>query len=86
LSRTGGNDESFFAGVDSEAAEYASDLRARCLALPDPHMLDMFDHVYVEQTPFLATEKARYADYLESFEDVEPTEEPQAQPAYGGVH
>ena len=49
-------------------------------------MLDMFDHVYAEQTPFLATEKARYADYLESFEDAEPVEAQQAQPAYGGVH
>ncbi len=69
LSRTGGHDEGFFAEVDAEAADYASELRARCLALPDPHMLDMFDHVYAEQTTFLAAEKARYADYLESFEE-----------------
>jgi pyruvate dehydrogenase E1 component alpha subunit len=80
--------------VDSDAAAYASELRARCLALPDPHMLDMFDSVYAEQTPLLATQKTRYADYLQSFEDAEPAEEPRPepvegqdpQPAYGGVH
>jgi pyruvate dehydrogenase E1 component alpha subunit len=88
LSRTSGQDDSFFAEVESEAGDFASDLRARCLALPEPSMLDMFDYVYAEQTPFLADQKDRYADYLESFgpPDPEPVEGREAQPAYGGVH
>jgi pyruvate dehydrogenase E1 component alpha subunit len=88
LSRTGGQDDSFFAEVESEAGDFASDLRARCLALPEPSMLDMFDYVYAEQTPFLADQKARYADYLESFgpPDPQPVEGREAQLAYGGVH
>jgi len=77
LSRTGGHEEGFFTEVDAEAADYASDLRARCLALPEPQMLDMFDQVYVEQTTFLAGQKAGYADYLESFEGADPVDGPE---------
>ena len=51
LRRSGSGDEAFFADVEAEAADYAADLRARCLALPDPKLLDFFDLVYAEQTP-----------------------------------
>ena len=78
LSRTGRHHDGFFAEVDAEAADYASELRARCLALPEPHMLDMFDQVYAEQTPFLAAQKAGYADYLESFEGADMVDGPGA--------
>ena len=77
LSRTGRHHGGFFAEVDAEA-DYASELRARCLALPEPHMLDMFDQVYAEQTPFLAAQKAGYADYLESFEGADMVDGPGA--------
>jgi hypothetical protein len=40
-------------------------------------MLDMFDQVYVEQTTFLAGQKAGYADYLESFEGADPVDGPE---------
>ena len=88
LSRTGAGQEDFFAAVDAEAADYAADLRRRCLALPEPHLLDLFDHVYAEQTPDLAEQKSRYAEYLESFDD--SVSEPngghqQIEPAYGGI-
>jgi 2-oxoisovalerate dehydrogenase E1 component alpha subunit len=90
LIRSGSGDEAFFADVETEASDYAADLRARCLALPDPRLLDLFDHVYAEQTPYLLDQKTQYAEYLATFEDVGP--EPsdgrgQAEPAFsGGVH
>ncbi|HVD17522.1 MAG TPA: pyruvate dehydrogenase (acetyl-transferring) E1 component subunit alpha [Propionibacteriaceae bacterium] len=98
LNRSGSGDDAFFAEVETEASDTAADLRRRCLALPDPRLLDLFDHVYAEQTPLLVAQKAEHADYMASFEDVSP-EPPkglrQAQPALtgqaqpasgGGVH
>jgi 2-oxoisovalerate dehydrogenase E1 component alpha subunit len=85
LTRSGSGDEAFFADVEDEASDYAADLRARCLALPDPHLLDLFDHVYAEQTPYLAEQKAKYAEYLATFEEAGPEPGPrQAQPASNG--
>ena len=62
LTRSGSGDDAFFADVEAEASDYAADLRTRCLALPDPEMLDFFDYVYVEQTPYLAEQKANFAE------------------------
>jgi len=90
LTRCGSGDDAFFADVETEASDLAADLRARCLALPDPRILDLFDHVYAEQTPYLAEQQAAYAEYLATFEGMSP--EPveglrQAQLAFpGGVH
>jgi 2-oxoisovalerate dehydrogenase E1 component alpha subunit len=90
LTRSGSGDEAFFADVEAEASDYAADLRTRCLALPDPNLLDLFDHVYAEQTPYLAEQKSKYAEYLATFEDAGPEAvegSRQPQPAYGGgVH
>jgi 2-oxoisovalerate dehydrogenase E1 component alpha subunit len=69
LTRSGGADESFFSDVDAEATQLASTLRAQCLALPEPRMVDAFDWVYAEQTPYLVEQQARYAEYVESFAD-----------------
>jgi 2-oxoisovalerate dehydrogenase E1 component alpha subunit len=96
LTRSGSGDEAFFADVEDDASDYAAELRARCLALPNPRMLDFFDYVYAEQTPYLEEQKANYAEYLATFEDVtseaadglrhQPSGR-QPQPAYpGGVH
>ncbi|HET9871991.1 MAG TPA: pyruvate dehydrogenase (acetyl-transferring) E1 component subunit alpha [Propionibacteriaceae bacterium] len=71
LSRAGAADEEFFEGVQAEADAFALDLRARCLALPDPTMTEVFDWVYAEQTPYLAEQQARYAEYVDSFADDE---------------
>ena len=61
------------------------DLRARCLALPDPRILDCFDYVYAEQTPYLVEQKASFAEYLATFEGTESAEGlREAEPAYGG--
>jgi pyruvate dehydrogenase E1 component alpha subunit len=90
LTRSGSGEQAFFADIEAEASDYAADLRARCLALPDPRMLDFFDYVYAEQTPYLEEQKANYAEYLATFEDgtgESPERSRQAQPAIpGGVH
>ena len=95
LTRSGSGDQAFFAEVETEASDLAADLRTRCLALPDPRLLDLFDLVYAEQTPYLEEQRARYAEYLATFED--GSAEPQVrraeaasaapvQSAFGGVH
>ena len=69
LTRHGSADEAFFADIDAEAARLAAELRARCLALPEPSMVEAFDWVYAEQTTYLAEQQAEYAHYLSSFAD-----------------
>jgi pyruvate dehydrogenase E1 component alpha subunit len=98
LTRSGSGDDAFFADVEAEASDHAADLRQRCLALPDPRLLDLFDHVYAEQTPYLVAQKAEHAEYMATFEDAKPSSGEglgQAQPAatgpaqpasWGGVH
>jgi pyruvate dehydrogenase E1 component alpha subunit len=71
LTRSGGADESFFARIDAEAEDLAADVRKRCLDLDDPSLVDAFDQVYAEQTPYLAEQQAAYAAYLDTFEDAE---------------
>jgi 2-oxoisovalerate dehydrogenase E1 component alpha subunit len=68
LSRNGAADEAYFTEVELEADKVAEDLRRGCLAMPDPKPLDIFDHVYVEQTPELITQREQFAAYLDSFE------------------
>jgi len=68
LAHQGLADRDFFASVDAEADAFAADLRGRCLALPDPSGAAMWDHVYEEQHPVMAAERAAYLDYVESFE------------------
>jgi len=68
LSRNGVADDAFYAEVDAEAEAMGEHLREGCRALPDPNPLDIFDHVYAEQTAELATQKEQFAGYLESFE------------------
>ena len=35
--------------------------------MPDPEILDIFDHVYAEQTDELVAQREGYAAYLASF-------------------
>jgi 2-oxoisovalerate dehydrogenase E1 component alpha subunit len=77
LTRAGAADQSFFDAVQAEADEFAIELRARCLALPDPTMTEAFDWVYAEQTSYLAEQQAGNAEYQESFAD-------DAAAAFGG--
>ncbi len=69
LDRTGSADDEFFAGVDAEADSMAAELRAACLALPEPTLSETFDWVYAEQTPYLRAQQAAHADYAATFED-----------------
>ena len=68
LKRNGLADDEFFAAVKDEANELGHHLREGCKALPDPKPMDMFDHVYAEETEELAREREGFAAYLESFE------------------
>jgi 2-oxoisovalerate dehydrogenase E1 component alpha subunit len=68
LKRNGFADAAFFETLDDEADQLGATLREGCKALPDPSPLEMFDHVYAEQTAELAAQQASYAAYLDSFE------------------
>jgi pyruvate dehydrogenase E1 component alpha subunit len=69
LARTGAADSAFFAQVQADADELAGQLRAACLALPDPAPLALFDHVYADGNAILDAERDQYAAYLGSFAD-----------------
>jgi 2-oxoisovalerate dehydrogenase E1 component alpha subunit len=68
LTRNGLVDQVFLDEVEAEAEALGERLRDGCRAMPDPHILDMFDHVFAEQTEELAAQQAGYAAYLETFE------------------
>src|ERR1700712_2052784 len=68
LSRSGIADADFFAGVDAEGDELAVRIRTGTLAMADPPATEIFDHVYVEQTPELARQRAEFVAYHASFE------------------
>lgn len=67
LTRNGLVQESYFDEIDTEAHDVATDLRRRCLAEPDPRLLDVFDHAYAEPSPLVTEEKQAYTAYLDGF-------------------
>ncbi len=69
LTRNGLADQAFLEEVEAEAEALGETLRAGCRAMQDPHILDVFDHVFAEQTEELAAQKAGYAAYLDTFEE-----------------
>lgn len=60
---------SFFADVESEAADAAEDLRVRTLALGSPTAEAIFDNVYSDPHPLMAEQKAWQAQYEASFQE-----------------
>ncbi|GGS96496.1 pyruvate dehydrogenase E1 component subunit alpha [Planobispora rosea] len=64
-------DQAFFDEVDAEADELGRDVRKRCLEMPDPEPLAIFDHVYTEPHRLMDEERAAFAAYLSGFEDEE---------------
>jgi pyruvate dehydrogenase E1 component alpha subunit len=68
LTRTGAADDAFFAEVDDECEQLGEHLREGCKALPDPHVLSIFDQVYAEGSPELDAQRQGYAAYLATFE------------------
>ncbi|MEV4103233.1 pyruvate dehydrogenase (acetyl-transferring) E1 component subunit alpha [Nonomuraea sp. NPDC049649] len=61
-------DQEFFDSVEAEADQLGADLRRRCLAMPDPGPMAIFEHVYAEPHALLDEERAQFAAYLEGFE------------------
>lgn len=55
--------------IRARADAAAAELRAGCIALPDPPPLAVFDHVYAEPHAGIAAERAEYERYLEGFAD-----------------
>lgn len=84
LTRNGSVSETFFGEVDEEADDLAADIRRRCLALQDPQLLDVFDHVYAEPSPLVTEQKQQYAAYLDTFED-DNHDQPAAQDQQAGA-
>ncbi|MFI6603170.1 pyruvate dehydrogenase (acetyl-transferring) E1 component subunit alpha [Nonomuraea sp. NPDC050536] len=68
LFKTEQADQAFFDDIEAEADQLGADLRRRCLEMPDPGPLDMFEHVYREPHALVAEERAQYAAYLEGFD------------------
>jgi pyruvate dehydrogenase E1 component alpha subunit len=68
LTRNGLADDDFFGTIQAEADELGHHLREGCKALPDPSPMNMFDHVYAEETEELRQQREGYAAYLETFE------------------
>jgi 2-oxoisovalerate dehydrogenase E1 component alpha subunit len=68
LSRSGIADAAFFDSVDAEGDELAARIRKGTTEMPDPDPTVMFDHVYAEQTPPLAAQRAEFVEYHASFE------------------
>jgi 2-oxoisovalerate dehydrogenase E1 component alpha subunit len=62
-------DDEFFTAVDDEADALAAQVRADCLALPDPEPLSMFDYTYTEPHAQVIEERAALAEYLDGFAD-----------------
>jgi pyruvate dehydrogenase E1 component alpha subunit len=62
-------DQEFFDGIDAEADELGKDLRRRCLAMPDPGPMEMFEHVYAEPHRLIEAERAEFSAYLAGFEN-----------------
>jgi pyruvate dehydrogenase E1 component alpha subunit len=69
LRREGHLDDAFDAMVEETASDAARDLRAGCLAMPDPAPETMFEHVYAGPHPLLDEERAAYGAYLAGFDE-----------------
>jgi pyruvate dehydrogenase E1 component alpha subunit len=69
LSRHELADAGFFDAVEAESDQVAAHVREGCLALPNPAPETMFDHVYREDHPLVAEERAWFEQYHASFVD-----------------
>jgi 2-oxoisovalerate dehydrogenase E1 component alpha subunit len=71
LQRNGLVDKAWLEELDAEAEKLGEHLREGCRAMADPHILDVFGHVFAEQTEELARQQAGYGAYLDTFEPEE---------------
>ncbi|GAA4484232.1 pyruvate dehydrogenase (acetyl-transferring) E1 component subunit alpha [Actinoallomurus oryzae] len=63
-------DKEYFESIDDEAKQIGSDLRRRCLELPDPEATAIWENVYATDHSLLAGERDQFTSYLGSFEEV----------------
>jgi 2-oxoisovalerate dehydrogenase E1 component alpha subunit len=63
-----GTPQEFFDELDAEAEELGKHLRETCKALPEPDLAALFDEVFVDGTPELAEQKAKYLAFRDSLE------------------
>jgi pyruvate dehydrogenase E1 component alpha subunit len=63
-----GESDAFFRDLAVEAADYASDIRSRTLALENPTAELIFDNVYSEPHALVAEQKAWLENYESSFD------------------
>ncbi|MEI2647929.1 MAG: pyruvate dehydrogenase (acetyl-transferring) E1 component subunit alpha [Dermatophilaceae bacterium] len=68
LAHEGKADRAFFDAIAKEADDLGADVRARCIALPDPAGTDMFEYVYGEDHPVMVAEREEFTAYQSSFE------------------
>lgn len=64
-----GTEEVFFTGVQEEAADFASDIRRRTIALDNPEPASMFNNVYSEPHPLMIEQSQWLANYEASFDE-----------------
>jgi pyruvate dehydrogenase E1 component alpha subunit len=83
LSRSGIADHDFFDSVEAEADELAARIRQGTVEMVDPPGPSMFDHVYAEQTPTLAAQRAEFVEYHASFADGEHARPDEVTPGPG---
>lgn len=76
IKRNGLADQAWFDQVQAEADQLGHDLREGCKAMPDPKPLEMFDHVYAEETEELRLQREGFAHYLATFDSPESSDEP----------
>ncbi len=65
-----GSSPEFFATLDEEADALGVRLREECQLIPEPDLADMFDLVFVENTPDNRQQKAEYIAWRNSIEEV----------------
>ena len=65
--RSRGEGDAFFAEVQTEAEDFAADIRKRTLEIEPPSTDTIFDFVYSEPHPVMAAQKQWLADYEASF-------------------
>ncbi|HVF21012.1 MAG TPA: pyruvate dehydrogenase (acetyl-transferring) E1 component subunit alpha [Mycobacteriales bacterium] len=68
-------DKDFFDKLEVEAEELAVRLREGCRSMPNPSTANLFEQVYVEDTPLIAEQRKTFQAYLSSFEG-----------SHGGTH
>lgn len=56
------------ARVKAKSDEVGAELRLRCINMPAPEALSVFDNVSIEVNPVLERQRSQYAAYLDTFE------------------